>query len=88
MNHESNKWVYSYNDDPNKRNKYPVKEGDKIEWKRNGSRGSVKSIILGFSDDKPDYVFVQNWCPDWSQPYSKRAKVWIKKRSVLRVVNA
>ena len=78
--------VFSYNNDQFKLTSYAVKKGDKLEWKRNGSRGHVNAIVIGFSDKKPDYVFVENWKPDWSAPYeSSPSKVWIKKRSVLRV---
>lgn len=81
-----NKWVWSYNENPNKRSKYQVNEGAKIEWKRNGSRGSVNAKIIGFSDEKTSHVFIENWLPDWSRPYSEHARVWIKKKSVLIVI--
>lgn len=78
--------VLSYNNDQFKRTDYPVRKGDKLEWKRNGSRGSVNAVVIGFSVKRPDYVFVENWCSDWSAPYGAKSRVWIKKRSVLRVI--
>lgn len=81
----SNGNVLSYNANPHKRTSFMVTSGDKLEWKRNGSCGHVNAIVIGFSQDKPDHVFVENWKQDWTGPYEKRSKVWIKKRSVLRV---
>lgn len=80
------KFVYSYNNNQYKLTMYPAPEGTRIEWKRNGSRGSQKAIILGYSQERPLHVFVQNWCNDWSQPLSQRANVWIKRKSVLMVL--
>ena len=68
-------FVFSYNLDPYRRTKYLTKAGDKIEWKRNGMRGGVKSVVVGFSENKPDFVLVQ----------VGDIKRWIKKNSVLRV---
>jgi hypothetical protein len=78
-------FVLSYNNDPYKSTRFEVKEGDRIEWKRNGSTGSVKAKIVGFDEKKPGYVFVENFKYDWSGPYESRSKVWIRINSVLRV---
>lgn len=77
--------VFSYNNNQFKLTPYAVKKGYKLEWKRNGSRGHVNAVVIGFSDKKPHHVFVENWKSDWSEPYESHSKVWIKKRSVLRV---
>lgn len=78
-------FVLSYNNDSNKRTPFNVKKGDRLEWKRNGVRGGVNALVIGFSEQRPHHVFVENWFWDWSQPVKDRGKVWIKKRSVLRV---
>lgn len=75
-------FVYSYNNDPHKRTIYPARQGDKIEWKRNGSRGHVNAKVIGYSEERHDYVLVENWLPNWQAPYTVRATVWIKKSSV------
>lgn len=77
--------VLSYNYDQNKRTSISVAKGDRIEWKRNGARGGVKALVIGFSDDKPGYVFIENWRPDWTAPYTERPRVWIRTNSVLKV---
>lgn len=55
-------------------------KGNWITWKRNGTRGNFKAKIVGFSDAKPGYVFIQNtinyWATDVGHP------VWIKIRSI------
>lgn len=76
--------VYSYNNDQYRRTAFDVEAGDRLEWKRNGSRGSVNAKVIGFSDSRPDKVCIQNYLPDWRATYG--FKVWISKRSVLRVI--
>lgn len=78
--------VLSYNTHQFMRTCYPAKSGSRIEWKRNGARGSVNAIILGYNEEKPYEVFIQNWMPDWSRPVSGKSNVWIKKASVLKVL--
>ncbi|MCA6431874.1 MAG: hypothetical protein IM613_20780 [Cytophagales bacterium] len=79
--------VLSYNNDQWKRTPFQVCAGDKLEWKRNGARGHVNAVVVGFSDQRPDHVFVENWKFDWSSPCEHKPRVWIKKRNVLRVHN-
>lgn len=68
--------VFSYNNDQFRHTEYPAKEGDVLDWKRNGQRGSVKSVVVGFSAQKPDSVLV----------FVGGKRRWIKKRSVIRVL--
>lgn len=72
---EKEGFVFSYNNDQYRRTEYPTKSGDALEWKRNGQRGSVKSVVVGFSAQKPDSVLV----------IVGDKKRWIKKSSVIRV---
>lgn len=67
--------VFSYNNDQFRKTLFLTKAGYKVDWKRNGSRGAVKSTVIGFSDKKPDCVLV----------LVGDKKRWIKKYSVLRV---
>lgn len=69
-------FVFSYNNDQFRRTEYPAKAGDVLDWKRNGQRGSVRSMVVGFSTQKPDSVLVM----------VGDKKRWIKKSSVLMVI--
>lgn len=80
---EQNGNVFSYNKDQFKLTEYPCKAGDILTWKRNGQRGSVKARILGWDKSRPGYVQVQNLDADGN---IIPRKVWIKIRSVLRVL--
>lgn len=78
--------VFSYNNDQFRQTSYNVRKGDKIQWKRDGSKGCVNAKIIGFSIKKPDYVLIENWRKDWASPTESKSKVWIKKKNVLRVI--
>lgn len=72
--------------DPTGNVKLPIeaKTGDVIHWKRNGTRGIVKAKIIGFSDLKPKYVFIQNYTYDMSA--SSGNPVWIKISSIFNKI--
>lgn len=79
--------LMTYNADPYKRTPIDACIGDKIQWKRNGQRGHVNAKILGFNEQKPNHVFVENWAYDWSSPYYERGRVWIKVNSVIKKID-
>lgn len=78
--------VWHYDETGNNKVQTLVQDGQRITWKRNGQRGTVNAVVVGFSDSNPDKVFVENWAYDWSAPYYERARVWIKKRNVSRLI--
>lgn len=80
---EMSGFVFSCNNDPYKLTEFHCKAGDTLTWKRNGQRGSVKARIVGWDSTRPGFVQVQNLD---SEGKVNPRKVWIKIRSVLRVL--
>lgn len=60
--------------------KIVISAGVDISWKRNGSRGSVKAVIIGWADAKPGWVLIKNY--DRGGNIIDRT-VWIKQNSLL-----